>query len=96
MPRTTPVTLAARERLRDHHAAAAKAVAAHSASLARLDAAISRRAEVVAGQDALVATASAELAAAVAAVAQVMGVDIAADVLGFSIAEVRRMTKGTE
>jgi len=96
MPRTTPVTLAARERLRDHHAAAAKAVAAHSASLARLDAAISRRAEVVAGQDALVATASAELAAAVAAVAQVMGVDIAADVLGLSIAEVRRMTKGTE
>jgi hypothetical protein len=50
----------------------------------------------MAGQDVLVATASAELAAAVAGVAQVMGVDVAAGVLGLSIAEVRRMTKGTE
>jgi hypothetical protein len=96
MPRTTPVSLAARERLRGHQAAAAKAVAIHSVSLARLDAAISRRAEVVAGQDAVVAAASAEVATAVVAVAQVVGTDVAAAVLDLSKAEVRRMTKGTE
>jgi hypothetical protein len=93
MPRTTPVSQAARERLRDHQAAAAKVVAAHTASLARLDAAVFRRAEVVAGQDALVAAASTEVAAAVVAVAQVMGADVAASVLDLSKSEVRRMTK---
>jgi hypothetical protein len=96
MPPTTHVSLAARERLRDHQTVAAKAVAAHSASQARLDAAISRRADVIAGQDALVATARAEVAAAVVSVAQVMGAEVAADVLALSKAEVRRITKGTE
>jgi hypothetical protein len=96
MPRTAPVSLAARERLRDHQASATKAVAAHSASLARLNAVISRRAEIVAGQDALVAAASAEVVAAVVAVAQVMGADIAAAVLDLSKADVRRMTKDPE
>ena len=96
MPRTTPVSLASRERLRDHQAAAAKAVAAHSAAVARLNGVISRRAEVVAGQDALVDAAGAEVAAAVVAVAHVMGADIAAAVLDLSKAEVRRMTKDTE
>lgn len=95
MPSTTPISLAARERLRDHQAAAAKVVAVHSAALTRLDAASSRRAEVVAKQDALVATAAAEVAAAVVEVARVMGADVAAAVLDLSKAEVHRVTKET-
>ena len=96
MTRTTPVSLAARERLRDHQAAAAKVVAAHSAALARLNAVVSRRDEVVAGQDALVVAANAEVVAAVVAVSHVMGADVAATVLDLSTAEVHRMTKDTE
>ena len=57
MSTKAPVSLAARERLRDHQAAAAKAVGAHGAALARLEAVISRRAEVLAAQDLLVADA---------------------------------------
>ena len=91
-----PVSLAARERLRDHQAAAAKAVAVHGAALVRLDTAICRRAEVLAAQDALVATASAEVAAAVSAVAQVMGVDLAAAMLDLPKAEVRLATKSAK
>lgn len=93
MPSATPISLAARERLREHNAAAAKAVAAHAASLARLDAATSRRAEIVARQDALVADAVTEVAGAVAEAARVMGIDVAAAVLGLSNAEVRRRSK---
>ena len=96
MLRTTPVSLAARERLRNHQAAAAKAIAVYSASLSRLDAAISRRAKAVAGQDVLVAAANAEVAAAVVGAAQVMGADLTASVLDLSKAEVRRMSKDTE
>jgi hypothetical protein len=47
------VPLLARERLRDHQATAAKAIATHSAAMARLDTLISRRADVLAAQDAL-------------------------------------------
>jgi hypothetical protein len=96
MARTTPTSLAARERLRDHQAAAAKAVAVHSASLARLEVAVSRRAQALAEQDALVAAANAQVTAAVVAAAQVMGIDVVASVLDLSKAEVRRMTKDTE
>jgi hypothetical protein len=96
MPRTTPVSLAARERLRRHQAAAAKAIAVYSASLSRLDTINSRRAKVVAEQDALVASANAEVAAAVVAVTHVMGAALTASVLDLSKAEVRRMTKDTE
>jgi len=96
MPSATPISHAARERLREHKAAAAKAVAAHAASLSRLDAATSRRAEIVARQDALVADAVTEVAGAVAEAARVMGIDVAATVLGLSKAEVRRMSKVAE
>lgn len=48
MPSATPVSLAARERLRDHQATAAKAVAAHGAAVARLDAAAASVAAAVA------------------------------------------------
>jgi hypothetical protein len=93
MSAATPVSLAARERLRDHQAAAAKAVAAHSASLVRLDGVIARRAQVVAEQDVLLAAANAQVTAAVVAAAQVMGTDVAASVLDLSKSEVRRMGK---
>lgn len=93
MPSATPISLAARERLREHHAAAAKAVAVHAAALARLDAATSRRAEIVARQDALVADAVTEVAGAVAEAARIMGIDVAAAVLDLSKAEVRRRSK---
>lgn len=93
MPSATPISLAARERLREHHSAAAKAVAVHAAALARLDAAASRRAAIVARQDALVADAATEVARAIAEAAGVMGMDVAAAVLGLSKAEVRRMSK---
>ena len=93
MSSKAPVSMAARERLRDHQAAAAKAVGAHSAALARLEAVTSRRAEVLAAQDGLVAAASAEVAAAVVSAAKVMGADVAATLLDVSKAEVRRVTK---
>jgi hypothetical protein len=96
MARTSPRSLAARERLRDHQAAAAKAVATHSASLGRLEAVVSRRAEVLAEQDALVASANAQVTTAVVAAAEVMGVDVSAAVLNLSKAEVRRMVKDAE
>lgn len=57
MPLTTPISLAARERLREHQAATAKAVAAHTAALARLDAAVVRRNKAITQQDAFVAAA---------------------------------------
>ena len=88
-----PVSLGARDRLRDHHAAAAKAVATHAASTARLDAVLARRAKVIARQDALVEAAKSDVEAAIAAVARAMGVDVAAEVLGLNRAEVRRIAK---
>jgi hypothetical protein len=96
MPPTTPTSLAARERLRDHQASAVKAVALHSSASARLEAVISRRTEVVAAQDTLVAAAKSEVAAAVVVVVQVMGIETAAAVLDLTKAEVRRLTNETE
>ncbi len=93
MPSKAPMSLAARERLRDHQAAAAKAVAAYSAARARLEAVTSRRAEVLAAQDRLVAAANAEVAAALVTAANVMGVDVAATLLDVSKAEVLRVRK---
>ena len=91
MPSATPRSLAARERLRDHHVAATKAVAVHAAALGRLDAATSRRADVLARHDARVADAEHEVASAVKEAARVMGTEVAAAVLGLSKAEVRHM-----
>lgn len=93
MTSKTPVSLAARERLRDYQAAAAKAVSAYGAALARLEGASSRRAEVLAAQERLVAAANADVAAAVVAAAQLMGIDVAATLLDVSKAEVRRVTR---
>jgi len=96
MSSKVPVSLAARERLREHQAAAAKAVSAHSAALARLEAVTARRAEVLASQDGLVAAAKAEVTAVVVTAAKVMGADLAATLLDVSKAEVRRATKAVQ
>ena len=93
MPSTSPISLAARERLRDHQAVTAKAVGGQAAALARLETAGSRRAEVVARQDVLVAMAAAEVASAVVEAARVMGADVAATVLDLRKTEVRRILK---
>jgi hypothetical protein len=90
------VSLGARDRLRDHHAAAAKAVATHATATAHLDAVLSRRAKVIAKQDTLVDAAKVDVEAAVAAVARATGVDVAAEVLGLSRAEVRRIAKDNQ
>jgi hypothetical protein len=96
MTSKAPVSIAARERLRNHQAAAAKAVGAHSAALARLEAVTSRRAEVLTAQDGLVAAANAEVAAAVVTAARAMGADVAATLLDVSKAEVRRVMKAAQ
>ena len=93
MPSASPISLAARERLRDHQAVTAKAVGGHAAALARLETAASRRADVVARQDVLVAIAAAEVASAVVEAARVMGTDVAATVLDLRKTEVRRILK---
>ncbi len=96
MPSKAPVSLAARERLRDHQAAAAKAVAAHSAARARLEVVTARRAEVLAAQDCLVAAANADVAVTLVTAANVMGVDVAAALLDVSKAEVHRVRKAAQ
>jgi ABC-type methionine transport system permease subunit len=93
MPSASPISLAARERLRDHQAVTAKAVGGHAAALVRLETAASRRADVVARQDVLVAIAAAEVASAVVEAARVMGTDVAATVLDLRKTEVRRILK---
>ena len=90
MPSKSPVSLAARERLRNHQAAAARVVAAHIAARVRLEAVICRRTEVLAAQDRLVAAVNAEVEAALVTAANVMGVDVAATLLDVSKAEVHR------
>ncbi len=91
MPTTTPVSLAARERLREHQAAAAKAVATHMAALARFDAMIARRNRVVAQHDGFVAASKAVVDATVGEAASVMGIEVTAAVLNLSKSEVRRI-----
>jgi malonyl CoA-acyl carrier protein transacylase len=71
----------------------AKAVGGHATALARLETACSRRAEVVARQDVLVAAAAAEVATAVVEAARVMGVDVAATVLDLRKTEVHHILK---
>ena len=93
MAPTTPVSLLARQRLREHQAAGVRALAIHSAALARLDTVITRRDKIVGDQDTLVAIANADVIAAVAAVVQIMGVTVAADILGLNATDVRRITK---
>lgn len=95
MPSTTPVSLAARERLREHQAASAKAVATHSAALGRLATVVAHRDRVTAQQDALVAAAQGEVDAAVAEAARVMGIEVAAVVLNLGKSDVRRLSKET-
>jgi hypothetical protein len=89
MGTSTPISLAARERLRDHQAAGSKAVAAHAAAVARLDAVSARRARILAIHDAAVAAATTEVRAAVLEVVRLLGADVAAAVLNLPVRDLR-------
>ena len=91
MSSATPVSLAARERLREHQLTSARVLAHHATALKRLEAATSRRTDVLVQLDAHVADAEREVARAVGEAARVMGTEVAAAVLGLRKAEVRRM-----
>lgn len=71
-------------------------MATHSAALARFEIVSARREKVVAQQDALVASRKAEVDAAVAKAARIMGIEVAAAVLNLSKSEVRRASKATK
>ena len=89
----TPVSLAACERLRNHQAATNKAMSVYAAAIARSDAITSRRAEIISGQDAMVAAASADVDVAIAAIAEIVGVETTSGLLELGKAEVRRAAK---
>jgi hypothetical protein len=84
------ISIEARERLRAQQEAEAKAVAAHGAAVGRLAATTARRAEVIAGQDELIAHAEGHVAVAAAEVIQVSGLDRAAVILGVPKGSLRR------
>jgi hypothetical protein len=67
--------------------------AAHAHAAGRLDQALARRAEVLAEQDRLVALARAAVGQAVADMANQVSAELAAQLLGLGLAEVRRLAK---
>jgi len=67
--------------------------AAHRHAANRLEDALARRAEVVAEQGQLVAMARADLDRAVAAMANQVSAELAAQLLGLELADVRRLAK---
>lgn len=77
-------------------ATASKAVTAHAAAVARLEAVSARRARIVAVHDALVAAALAEVGAAIAEVARLLGADVAAAVLNLPRSELRRKVRSPQ
>ena len=93
MVRQTPVSAAARQRLRDQQKCAAKAVAAFSTASNRFEVVVARRAQVLARQDELVAAARTHIEKAVVTAVEVLGADVAATVLGLRLTEVRRMVR---
>lgn len=66
---------------------------AHEKARARLEAVHARRSEVIAAQDELVATAAAGVDRAVVAMAQGVGPELTAGVLGLDVVEVKRLVK---
>lgn len=87
----TLIKAEARERLRAQQAEEAKAVAAHGGACARLEAAVTRRAEVIAGQDELVASAEGKVAVAAAKVVAGSGLARAAAILDMKPAVLRHL-----
>ena len=89
MPSTT---VSPAEKLREFQTATKRAVSAVEAASLRRAAAVERRDAVVAVEAAKVAAAETEVDGAVAALAAVVGVDVAATLLGLTKADVRRRT----
>ncbi len=93
MLQSRPVSLAARERLREHQGATSKAVAAYGVARTKLDAVVNRRIEVLRQQDALVAAAADRVREAILDVIRFVGLDSAAVIPGMPKSEIRRATK---
>ncbi len=84
------ISLAARERLRAQQVEEAKVVSAHAVAYSRLESVLEKRAQVLAGQDRLVAGAEEKVAVAAAGVVAVSGFARAAAILGATPASLRR------
>jgi len=82
-----------RTKIEERHAAELTALAEHAASAERLALVESRRAEVLAEQDQRVEEARAGRLAAAVSLAELIGVDRAADLTGLRAVELRRCTR---
>lgn len=82
-----------RENVRETQRKIAALDSVHSRAVTKLGRAISRRSEVLAEQDGLVASAEAEVGKAVSAMALAIGVELTVTLLELEPAEVRRMAK---
>jgi hypothetical protein len=86
-------TMSVRETVRDAQRRLAELDAAYARAVAKLDRASARRDEVLAEQDRLVAITQDEVDRTVSAMAEAVGVQLTAGVLGLDPAEVRRLFK---
>jgi hypothetical protein len=82
-----------RETVRDAQRRLAAFDAGYARAVAKLNRASARRAEVLADQDRLVAFAQEEVDRSVGAMADAVGVQLTASVLGLDLANVRRLVK---
>jgi hypothetical protein len=86
--------VAVRDTVRDTQRKIAALDAGHRRAVDQLKRACGRRAEALAEQDRLVASAQSGVDQAVAKMAEAIGVELAATLLSLKVPEVRRMTKG--
>jgi hypothetical protein len=88
--------VAVRDTVRDTQRKIAALDAGHRRAVDHLERAWARRAEALAEQDRLVASAQAEVNQAVAEMSEAIGSELTATLLGLKAREVRRMTKGRD
>lgn len=87
------VIMPSRPEVRDAQRSLAALDAAHTRAVARLNQALTRRAEVVAEQDRQVVEARARVDQAVVTMARAVSVELAAHLLEVEVAEVRRLVR---
>jgi hypothetical protein len=83
-----------REMVRDAQRRLAELDAGYARAVAKLDRVSVRRTGVMAEQDRLVASAQEDVDRTVAVMADAVGAQLTADVLGLDLADVRRLVKG--
>lgn len=83
-----------REMVRDAQRRLAELDVGYARAVAKLDRVSARRADVVAEQDRLVACAREDVDRTVAVMADAVGAQLTANVLGLDLADVRRLVKG--